>query len=466
MFPQRVGSTIFTEPSTATAFKNISGDAVCDMALTSVLRAILTKKDAHIRTNFLQYDGDVDDAERINDYLCHDEDVLSVVDIRSGKPADDLADKLLGFNDGWTQVKRVTKCYEADFVCICLVNAEKRNTMLVIERIDTAKIHYVTASMVCWFPWFFTSMKDLSAEDRALLSSFRERSSDAFYEAIGAYEDIYDFYVMKLECINGFEERWKDAEIETTQRKIRDYDAENNRFYKAIAENLKKKEDACIRLNGLKYGTAEDKESIMDYFKDNSKRVRYISSDDSSLLFEILTTVMYFDPDEAENVYNNKRSYVYSEQRGAVTSKQMAEVFKAVFIDQTVKLRFTAQYKMIVREMEVEGIASATYSTAAAKYFPNPHIERYHCIGGYEEVLCRAMEAHNYIGVIEQCAVSAASLNFFDGTVFAEFMRRLYNLGDSRKKCFVLPDGTDATLKEVIKFIGGNDEEKTEEEDG
>ena len=151
-----------------------------------------------------------------------------------------------------------------------------------------------------------------------------------------------------------------------------------------------------------------------------------------------------------------------------ISAENMAALFKAVFVDQQIALRFTAQYELRIRDMRISGISHAEYSDAATDYFPNIHIERHRCLGGYEQSMCQAMEAHNYIGAIEQCAVSAASLNFFDSTVMGGVLEEFYGTNIEKKRCFVLPDGTAATIKEAIKFAKGgskSDEKKREKKE-
>lgn len=472
MFAQRIPETAFTKPFAEEYFSKIGGDEVCDAALTSVLRAILWDRAERLRIDFRQYEANDATVEDVNEgCVNHDEDTLSITDIRyAGKFSDEAIAKFAELNEGWERIEKVSKFYAHDFQVLCFVNKEKRNTILLVEALNVPKIHYMTASSICWFPWYFNLSDKATIPKRVmeLLYTFREQRPDKFLDKIKEFEKDHDFYSMSLSVLDNFENRWRESELDALGNEIEDIDRMILDLYERITNKLREKEDKNIRLTGLKMGTDENSHEILDFLRENPNRIRYISSSESTLRFEVLTTCMYYDMDEAEKWVNNKRSLLYTKQRGKISAEDMAALFKAVFVDQQIAFRFTAQYELRIRDMRISGISHAEYSDAAQDFFPNIHIERHRCLGGYEQAMCQAMEAHNYIGAIEQCVVSAASLNFFDSTVMQGVLEELYGTNIEKKRCFVLPDGTAATIKEAIKFVkgGSKDEKKREKKEG
>ena len=82
---------------------------------------------------------------------------------------------------------------------------------------------------------------------------------------------------------------------------------------------------------------------------------------------------------------------------------------------------------------------------------PNPHINRYSCLGNYVRTINELLKDRNYIGAIEQCSASAKSLNFGDSTVMHEFMRFMYSSGN---RTFIeLSDGTTVSPINAIKWL-------------
>ena len=84
---------------------------------------------------------------------------------------------------------------------------------------------------------------------------------------------------------------------------------------------------------------------------------------------------------------------------------------------------------------------------------PNPHIDRYNCLGNYERTINSMLLEHNYIGALEQCVASCKSLNWGDSTVMHVFMDTMYGSGHYNNQCIELPDGNIVNPKDAIKWL-------------
>lgn len=485
MFPQRIEVTDFTESFAEDIFK-VKGDDVFDAVLKTTLRAVLEPKlgDGESLTIVnLAYGMDKGDYEGVRDQEGKKEALsiftpesvfngtanmrLYMIDLRGmAKILPQLvedATEIYG-EAGWKRVERVTQFYVRDFDVICYINEELKSVLFLVGRNDVLRMHYITCSMPCWFPWYL-SKETITKQDVALLSSLRKPRSDKFFAALEPFKAAYDFYSMRLKTVDNFENAWIQQELNDSTYRIERFTEEINDLYGRIANKIKQKEDACIRLNGLRatYGD-NDSHEILDYLIENPKRVRYVESNSEMLRFDIVTTLQYWDPDYADDICRNDRSIVYTQQHGASISKEeMKKLFNAVFVSGEIKLKVCAQYVLKIRDYEVAGISGAHFSEYCSEYFPNTHIQQYHCLGAYAQPLTQAMEAHNYIGAIEQCMVSCASLNLTDTPVMEHFMSDFYR---TTKKCLILPDGREVAPKEAIAYLNGGSDVKEEEEDG
>ena len=138
---------------------------------------------------------------------------------------------------------------------------------------------------------------------------------------------------------------------------------------------------------------------------------------------------------------------------------------KAIFLDQTLKMRFCSSYTFNLRG-NVRANQGHDYSAIEFRdCTPNTHIDRYHCMGNYERVINEMLMEHNYIGAIEQCMASTVSLNFSDGCVMEEFMRRMYGISDYSVniRCIELPDGKVVEPKEAIEYLKSQNTQEGEE---
>ena len=87
---------------------------------------------------------------------------------------------------------------------------------------------------------------------------------------------------------------------------------------------------------------------------------------------------------------------------------------------------------------------------------PNTHIDRFSCMGSYQNTINRMLKENDYISAIEQCVASCKSLNFADSTVMSEFMCRMYGLQghtNVNNRCLELPNGQIVTPKEAADWL-------------
>ena len=125
----------------------------------------------------------------------------------------------------------------------------------------------------------------------------------------------------------------------------------------------------------------------------------------------------------------------------------------AIFIDQVLKLRFCCAYTIRLGE-RVTGMRGYDYNESCDTYIPNPHIDRYSCLGNYERTMNERLMENDAIGAIEQCISSCKSLNFSDSTVMEVFMDRMCGRdGYKHNKCIELPDGSVVDMNGAIEWM-------------
>jgi hypothetical protein len=93
-------------------------------------------------------------------------------------------------------------------------------------------------------------------------------------------------------------------------------------------------------------------------------------------------------------------------------------------------------------------IRGYTFPPESRDYLPNPHIQRFNCIGGYSGRFAEYMHRHDYVGAIDQAVMSARNLNFHDSTVMESLA---YELSHTAIKCVEDKDGTLMTPRQAIK---------------
>ena len=477
MFSDRIRQTAFTDPDVEGVFK-ITGEDIYDSVLKSVLRAILPPRmgddSLHIRYRDKDYSKDaINDSSEdtilsaLYGSIPVDNNTLAIINMtRLQEIPAKIIDKFCEKYSGWSRVEKMTTFFKGCFDLVCFVNKEIKSCIIVVGRLDIVRLHYITCSLPAFMPWYFQKEMGMTAEEKALLMSLRKNKKDDFMAALSVFEDKFDFYTLKLEALSGFESEWMKGALEDAEREVSSIKDAIERKQREINEYLRRLETERTRAAGLALRINDEHENeLRDYFMDSKKYARMISRDGSALTFEIRTNLAYWDEDMAETLYGNTYSYIYTSRgsRPRLKSEDFAKLFKSIFIDQDMKLLFCAQYRIETADRAVYGVDRAEYSSAALNYFPNTHIDQYSCLGDYREVLNRMMQNHDYVGIIEQCVVSAASFNLHDTAVLETFCEKLYQ---TDKKCILLPDGTEATTVEAVKYLNGGESAESEGHDG
>lgn len=374
--------------------------------------------------------------------------------------------------EGWHRLNKVTDFFRKTFYVLCFINPEKRNVYLFTDRMDVRKMHYLQCSIFAFLPWYFNPEVGVSELEMELIESLRQKTSEKYEDCIARIASQYDFRTQRIRnLLAGFETRYERQECDRVRKEIMQYIEKIENLNSQIGDYLRSKADKEIRLLGLEtkiaQGESEDSE-IMEYFLCNNKLVLEQVTD-TYMVFSCMDYLAYFDEDMAKQMIDNKRSYIYRPNgrmcNNFIKEDDIERLMYAIFIDQILRVKMCSAYKFELRG-NVEGLSRHSYGYECRECTPNPHIDRYSCIGNYERTINRLLQNHDYIGAIEQCVASCKSLNFGDQYVMVEFMNRIYGISDSNVniRCIELPNGKVVTPKEAIEWIKAQEPHDKENE--
>ena len=372
---------------------------------------------------------------------------------------------------GWHRIDKVTLYFRKVFYVLCFINPELKSVILFTDAMDVRKYHYLQAGIPAFLPWYFSQEDGVTELEMELLNSLREKTSQHYEDCIAQIAEQYDFKTQRIRSLlDGFESRYERRQCETLRANLESIIRNINDLDNRIASYLRQKRDAESQLLGLEMkvqGSGEDSE-IMEYFLCNS-HLSLIDVTNTTMRFVAKDYLTYYDEDMARRIINNKDSYVYRPNGRACNNYILADDVKllmtAIFLDQTLKMKFCAAYDFQL-EGGVTAIAGYNYGSEFREYMPNPHINRYHCMGNYGRTINNLLADRNYIGALEQAIASCKSLNFGDSPVMSEFMCQIYGLSGSptNNRCIELPDGRIVRPKEAIEYL--KKQEGEEEADG
>lgn len=383
--------------------------------------------------------------------LCHsnDEDNHAIMSF--------VSEKFTSVFDGWAVVDKVTEFFKPVFNVVCFINPEIKSVALYAERLDVRKLHYLQCCIPGIVPWYFSGENAIKREsdELALLDSLRQKNSTAYEELVEKFAEKYDFETLRIrQLLAGFELRYERAQRNELRAQSERLVSDINGYQNRINQLLREKAENDMRLFGIETKLAEEKDDseIMDYFLTN-KNVGLEMVNDTVMRFITKGYFTYFDEEIAKRAIDNSRSYVYPHGetgRHGISAGDMKMLMTAIFLDEKLKLRTCAAYELRL-DGGVNALRDYDFSSAYKTYLPNPHIQRYRCLGNYSQAITDCLKSRNYLGAIEQCIASCRSINFGDSVVMEAFMNSMYN--DSTRKFIELPDGSVVNTTGAIEYL-------------
>lgn len=471
MFKTTISNTLLTSDAAQVFFPNINGDKFQnDSTFLATLRALLAPRiteEDHINLRFtttnLRYSdiGGKSMAKIMelirNELPIEPETGMFVVhSIRGDEDGNKLCfkaigDQFLAKNEGYVRLEKMTVFFEKSFPVACFINESSKNVVFFVESMDIRKMHYLQTAILPAMPWYFDPKVGVSEEEMNLVRALREKNADAYEAAIKVFASKYDFRSARVrQLLAGFETRFERIERDRIKTQITQKDRDITSYNDAIGDLLRQRNELCTKLLGLELKVEQGGEAseIMDYFLCNT-RLTLESVNDNNMTFCASDYMSYFDKDMADRMIKNDNSYLY---RGhdTLTKPKMRKFWTELFIKETIKIRFCAAYSFAMGG-NVSPITEYNFPPELSECTPNPHIDRFHCMGNYSRTINTLLQENNYIGALEQCIASCKSLNLGDSAVMQEFVSRIY--GGRYGKCVELPDGTYVDVKGAIKWI-------------
>lgn len=479
MFQNRISETPMTTQAANDYFSNIiSGQSWgSDTTFLATLRALLAPRIQEgdrislvfTTSNYSKDQVDNNSASRMVRAICESfSDIESEIHIHnfrhSESESNDACMRLMESSfeaqyEGWHRVEKVTVFFRKVFNVLCFIHPENKSVVIFTDSMDVRRMHYLQCGIFAFLPWYFDQQKGVTELEMALINSLREKKSDKYLDCLAKIAEQYDFQTARVKrLLKGFETGYERRQIEVMKSTLNDIIRNLENLDRRYADYLRQKTDTEATLLGmeLKIKNAGEESEIMDYFLANRHLVLK-NVDGTYMDFVVRAPLDYFDEDMARRYLNNRGSYFYGyTSRGSVFTEENVEMLmREIFVSQRLKVQFCSAYRFNLNG-GVESIPNyANYGAECREYTPNPHIDRYNCMGNYMRIINERLKERDYIGALEQCIASCKSLNIGDSPVMHEFVSRFCERsgGGKNMRCVVMPDGSVLTPKEAIEWL-------------
>jgi len=166
-----------------------------------------------------------------------------------------------------------------------------------------------------------------------------------------------------------------------------------------------------------------------------------------TLCFDVTGTAVlqYFDTEAAQRIYNRYEEELQREGYSSM-SRTKADLFKALFVDQTLKVNTSYHYSLDTESFR----ASTGTKESILNAIIHPHLMRYSCWGNHSAALTKYMVQEDYIGALTHCQYATIQLNVLDSCVLNWLLDTIIN---SEIKCLLNEDNEFISWKEYYDAI-------------
>jgi hypothetical protein len=374
--------------------------------------------------------------------------------------------------EGWHRVEKVTAFYRNVFHSLCFINPDIKSTIIFADLstmstpMDMRRMHYLQCGIFAFLPWYFDPSQGVSALEKELVNSLREKTEEHYLQCLAKIAEAYDFRTARIKTLlSGFETRYERIRADQIRNNIDSVIRHLHDLDQQYADYLKQKRDYEANLIGLemKISSGSEESEIMDYFLTN-RLLLLKDVSNSRMEFVVRAPLDFVDEEIAERYIDNNGSYFYryASNTGPFTRENLRMLFTELFMTNRLKMQFCAAYRFRL-EGSVEALGHyGDYGVDCADYTPNPHIDQYRCLGNYQRIINERLNEQDYIGALEQCIASCKSLNLADSAVMEELIRRIVGRSDNNvnMKCIVLPDGKIVKPEKAIEWLLNEKQEK------
>lgn len=384
--------------------------------------------------------------------------------LRDGVTENNKDGILTVYDDVYKLKPQITDFFGTKFGVYVFINEEKRSTIVFTSKPNVERYHWLQCVMPMLLPWFWTNEEGklvVPKEDAEFLETLNHSNEEAYLAFFQKFIDENGIEAQyRREMLKGFLSATKQAGIDDAVRRINNENEEIERYYAEIRNRMRNINELNIRLTGLRALVSEDADNEFVEYIENNEFVEIVEfANRTAMTIGCSGYLTYFDSDRLETYIDNKNSFLYGcIRRNVVSDEDFVTLLKGIFIDQTLKLRVWAPYKIDMSQMWVDGCAGYTNGKDDT-HMANPHIYHFSCIGNHKTDMNECLRKGDYIGLIETCIASARNLNFSDSTVCSEFFKDLSSAEVfEHRKYIEAPNGDLMTPKEAVEYLKKGEE--------
>ena len=344
--------------------------------------------------------------------------------------------------NGFRKLDKVSKFFERSLRVDCYINERDKRSVVVHNAKTMKERHHLLSAFLAFIPWLFK--EGVSKEEMELVRGLTENTPDRFMAAVDVLASKLDFRTSAIKtALAGFESAGIRTEIARAGDKLVDIIERIKSIQNELNDILEEKSRTEALLLGYerKLGGTSDG-ALAEYFM-TCKNLELYDWADNRITFIVRGHLTYWNEEDARAIIDNTRGFAYL---GSRPTNDTYMLMKAVFLDQTVRIRMCAAYTLGSSWASAGGYDYAREET----YTPNPHIYYHSCLGGFEHEISKCLIDGDYVGAVESAVASCSSVNLLEAPTARPFLQDVFYTG---KRVFEMSDGRILSADEAIAAL-------------
>lgn len=333
-----------------------------------------------------------------------------------------------------------------------------RTLVLVNGSFSQRKWHQIMSTLPALIPEFFKS-HPLNETELQLCKALTEDTDDHFIEISKSLYDQYDFRGAAIALkLTGFTKSRYSIQLRNLTDRLNNRRAEQQEVLSRITAVSREITKLELTIQGLALAgdasSDDDDAAFVAFFKKN-KNLTLRSVSDGEIYFTVKNYLSNYDIDMMERLLDNPRSF-YSFQEfypsegptNRISVEDWKKLLRAIFIEGKIKVQMWSSFEL---DFDTGHISFGNDTNPFDKtVICNPHLVRYHCLGGNAMPLGDAVKNYDYLMAVNLCIVATGNLNVGEHPNAAAFVRELY-----QSQALELPDGKHVGVREAIAYLKG-----------
>ena len=325
---------------------------------------------------------------------------------------------------------------------IAFINKECNNFISYLTNYVTIEMYTYTAA---WYLEKYGIVHN-EAVKNALLASDKLAYFKALTEVVSTYAGCID-KLRRDKMLREFSNKYTGILMKPLQHKENELKNNIQNTNEKLSEYYSNLRDVQLKL--FYYNTKQGVEDeFLDYISKYNDGIISVRTNNSSIVFDILTYMTYWDDD----VYKSIRE---SDHRFRKMTDAMKQLFDDIFYTRKVKLRIEQKFVLDLTRCRVYTDSDMSYRASDGEGnhgMRNPHMQRYSCFGTHESIIKKYISEGNILQAFNQSVAACSGLTWTDGPVTNQFFDYMCN-NDSydRIPCLEMEDGTLMSIQQYVK---------------